>query len=68
MYSPIEDVPYVIWLHIFSNLPALTILSCTSVSRQFQKIATDESLWKGIISSLGWRLVLLCIIRTNITE
>jgi hypothetical protein len=56
-YPLVHGLPNDVWLEIFTHLPVLSLISCSSVSRTFCRIADTESLWKNLTQSMGWYCV-----------
>jgi hypothetical protein len=50
----VQSLPTEVALQIFSYLPSQTLLVCGLVSRRWQSLANDQSLWKILCQARGW--------------
>ncbi|EMD38229.1 hypothetical protein CERSUDRAFT_113382 [Gelatoporia subvermispora B] len=48
-------LPDEVALLVFSNLPYQSLFTCCLVSRRWRALADDQSLWKNLCATRGWR-------------
>ncbi|KAF8969666.1 F-box/WD repeat-containing protein 11 [Flammula alnicola] len=53
-FDVVGSLPTEVALQIFSYLPFQTLLICGLVSRRWQALANDQSLWKTLCQARGW--------------
>jgi F-box and WD-40 domain protein 1/11 len=49
-----QSLPAEVSLHIFSHLPAQTLLTCALVSHRWRTLADDQEIWKNLCTAQGW--------------
>ncbi|KAK7467640.1 hypothetical protein VKT23_004694 [Stygiomarasmius scandens] len=54
-FDVVESLPAEVSLQIFSNLPFSALLSCSLVSRRWNSLANDQTLWKNLCNARGWQ-------------
>ncbi|KAK0211243.1 WD40 repeat-like protein [Desarmillaria ectypa] len=54
-FDVVGSLPTEVSLQIFSHLSAETLLTCALVCRRWQILANDQSLWKNLCLSRGWK-------------
>ncbi|THV03960.1 WD40 repeat-like protein [Dendrothele bispora CBS 962.96] len=54
-FDVVGSLPAEVSLLIFSNLPFPTLLSCSLVSRRWNSLANDQTLWKNLCFARGWQ-------------
>ena len=50
----VQTLPTEVALQIFAYLPFQTLLTCALVSKRWQALADDQSLWKTLCQARGW--------------
>ncbi|KXN91414.1 F-box/WD repeat-containing protein 1A [Leucoagaricus sp. SymC.cos] len=53
-FDVVGSLPTEVALQIFSNLPPHTLLICALVSKRWNVLANDQSLWKALCHAQGW--------------
>ncbi|KAJ6526267.1 WD40 repeat-like protein [Mycena vulgaris] len=53
-FDVVGSLPAEVSLHIFSHLPAQTLLTCALVSRRWRALANDQAIWKKLCGVQGW--------------
>ncbi|KAJ7706891.1 WD40-repeat-containing domain protein [Mycena rosella] len=53
-FDVVGSLPAEVSLHIFSHLPAQTLLTCALVSRRWRALANDQAIWKKLCGAQGW--------------
>ncbi|KAF9484633.1 WD40 repeat-like protein [Pholiota conissans] len=54
-FDVVGSLPTEVALQIFSYLPFQTLLVCGLISRRWQSLANDQSLWKILCQARGWK-------------
>jgi WD40 repeat protein len=49
-----KSLPAEVSIQIFSHLPFQTLLTCALVSRRWQALANDQTIWKRLCTARGW--------------
>ncbi|KAF9449579.1 WD40 repeat-like protein [Macrolepiota fuliginosa MF-IS2] len=53
-FDVVGSLPTEVALQIFSNLPPHSLLTCAIVSRRWNVLANDQSLWKALCATQNW--------------
>ncbi|KAJ7137907.1 WD40-repeat-containing domain protein [Mycena epipterygia] len=53
-FDVVGSLPAEVSLHIFSHLPAQTLLTCALVSHRWRALANDQAIWKKLCGVQGW--------------
>ncbi|KAJ7685717.1 WD40 repeat-like protein [Mycena polygramma] len=53
-FDVVGSLPAEVSLHIFSHLPAQTLLTCALVSHRWRALANDQAIWKKLCVDQGW--------------
>ncbi|KAJ2929579.1 hypothetical protein H1R20_g7514, partial [Candolleomyces eurysporus] len=53
-FDIVGSLPTEVALQVFGHLPYHTLLLCSLISKQWQKLANDQSLWKKLCDARGW--------------
>ncbi|KAJ7154213.1 WD40 repeat-like protein [Mycena filopes] len=53
-FDVVGSLPAEVSLHIFSHLPAQTLLTCALVSHRWRALANDQEIWKKLCGAQGW--------------
>ncbi|KAJ7766655.1 F-box/WD repeat-containing protein 11 [Mycena metata] len=53
-FDVVGSLPAEVSLHIFSHLPAQTLLTCALVSHRWRALANDQEIWKKLCATQGW--------------
>ncbi|KAJ7481063.1 WD40 repeat-like protein [Mycena galericulata] len=53
-FDVVGSLPAEVSLHIFSHLPAQTLLTCSLVSHRWRALANDQAIWKKLCADEGW--------------
>ncbi|KAJ7080416.1 WD40 repeat-like protein [Mycena belliarum] len=53
-FDVVGSLPAEVSLHIFSHLPAQTLLTCALVSHRWRALANDQAIWKKLCGAQGW--------------
>lgn len=53
-FDVVGSLPAEVSIQIFSHLPFQTLLTCALVSRRWQALANDQTIWKRLCAARGW--------------
>ncbi|KAJ7633052.1 WD40 repeat-like protein [Roridomyces roridus] len=54
-FDVVGTLPAEVSLHIFSHLPAQTLLACALVSHRWRALANDQAIWRKLCVAEGWK-------------